>query len=75
MGQFEALIDYYKRREEKTKDLPVWHKGIEYANIEEHEICHHRYQLHAGMMFIAGFWLPDQSGLSARKARQEVIEG
>ena len=36
MGQFEALIDYYKRREEKTKDLPVWHKGFEYANMEEH---------------------------------------
>ena len=74
MGQFEASIDDYKRREEKKKDLPVWYKRIEYANMEEHK-CQHRNQLHAVMMFIAGFGLPDSSGLSARKARQEVLEG
>ena len=43
MGQFEALIDDYKRGEEKKKDLPVWHKGIEYANMEEDKKCQHRY--------------------------------
>jgi hypothetical protein len=33
------LIYDREKRMEETNDLPVWHNGIRYSNMEEYEKC------------------------------------